>query len=31
VDAHFSWTSVAARTREVYQEARADFARSAEA
>jgi glycogen synthase len=31
VEAHFSWTSVAARTREVYQEARADFARSAEA
>jgi starch synthase len=31
VEAHFSWTSVAARTREVYQDARAEFARSAEA
>jgi alpha-maltose-1-phosphate synthase len=31
VEAHFSWASVAARTREVYQEARADFARTAEA
>jgi len=30
VEAHFSWTSVAARTREVYQDAIADFARSAE-
>jgi glycogen synthase len=30
VEAHFSWASVAARTREVYQDARADFARSAE-
>jgi len=30
VEAHFSWTSVATRTREVYQDAIADFARSAE-
>ena len=30
VEAHFSWSSVATRTREVYQDARADFARSAE-
>ena len=31
VEAHFSWTSVAERTREVYQDARDEFARSAEA
>jgi glycogen synthase len=31
VEAHFSWASVASRTREVYQDAIADFARSAEA
>ncbi len=30
VEAHFSWVSVAKRTREVYQDAIADFARSAE-
>ena len=30
VEAHFSWVSVATRTREVYQDAIADFARSAE-
>jgi alpha-maltose-1-phosphate synthase len=30
VEAHFSWASVAERTREVYQDAHADFARSAE-
>jgi len=30
VEAHFSWTSVATRTREVYQDAIVDFARSAE-
>jgi starch synthase len=31
VEAHFSWASVAARTREVYQAARDDFKRSSEA
>src|SRR5881628_2541356 len=31
VEGHFSWASVATRTREVYQDAIADFARSAEA
>ena len=31
VEAHFSWASVASRTREVYQDAIADFARSTEA
>ncbi len=31
VEAHFSWASVATRTREVYEAAKADFARSAEA
>jgi starch synthase len=31
VEAHFSWASVASRTREVYQDAIADFAQSAEA
>jgi len=31
VQAHFSWASVASRTREVYQDAIADFARSTEA
>jgi glycogen synthase len=31
VEAHFSWVSVATRTREVYQDAIADFARSAQA
>ncbi len=30
VEAHFSWVSVATRTHEVYQDAIADFARSAE-
>ncbi len=30
VEAHFSWVRVATRTREVYQDAIADFARSAE-
>src|SRR4029453_12568127 len=30
VEAHFSWASVAARTREVYEAAKVDFARSAE-
>ena len=30
VEAQFSWASVAARTREVYGDAAADFARSAE-
>jgi len=29
VEAHFSWASMATRTREVYQDAIADFARSA--
>jgi len=31
VEAQFSWASVAARTREVYADAIADFARSADA
>ena len=31
VEGHFSWASVATRTREVYQDAIADFARSAQA
>ena len=30
VEAHFSWASVAARTREVYEAAKVEFARSAE-
>jgi glycosyltransferase involved in cell wall biosynthesis len=30
VEAHFRWVCVATRTREVYQDAIADFARSAE-
>jgi len=31
VEAHFSWASVATGTREVYEAAKADFARSVEA
>jgi alpha-maltose-1-phosphate synthase len=30
VEAHFSWASVAARTREVYEAAKVEFARTAE-